>query len=754
MSSSKQQQPLIMSVEDNRDTQQLVQRLLERAGYEVMLAENGVKGLEMLVVEEKKPDLILLDIMMPEMNGYEFSAKLQENEALSYIPVVFLTALGEEQDKARAFAVGAVDYLTKPIVKDKLLNAVQKHLQTTARWQQFQAEQKKIRPVDFIRFKQFIFDEVKLSFEKRNELADVPSQHIYSIAHDLGITTSRLAEYIAEFLTLPYTSSIDLKYVQLGILPAPFCRKNSVVAMKMPNVDKTSFILSNPFNLELVDHLNTFAGQDQFIITEPENVTNLFVGTMGLSGGAVRPVTGSGNVVAQAPIAGMRPTTMSDLEAELRKRFDQQAPSGIMDDTATEESEPLILFVNQLIEGAYTVGASDIHIEPWENEVVVRYRIDGDLRIVNRFGPHKLIQPLVARIKIMSNLDIAEKRMPQDGRITFKKYSRKKLDFDLRVAISPMFHGEKVVMRILDKTRSALPLTQLGFSPRNLAVYREKILQPYGMILHVGPTGSGKSMSLYSALGEIHRAEINIQTAEDPIEYTLPGVNQMQMNRDIGLDFKRALRSYLRQDPDVLLVGEIRDLETAQIATEAALTGHLLLSTLHTNDAPTAITRLVEMGIEPFLVSSTIILVCAQRLLRRLCSECKEPYEPNETEKGLIGVPKDFKITIYRKRKEGCKSCNGLGYKGRIGTHEIFVPNEEMRFLISQKEGLTTERLKRMGVENCGMTTLYWDSMEKVREGIDSIEDVLSKIRADDFDSRPSWMYDESQLLPRAAQPA
>lgn len=258
-------------------------------------------------------------------------------------------------------------------------------------------------------------------------------------------------------------------------------------------------------------------------------------------------------------------------------------------------------------------------------------------------------------------------------------------------------------------------------------------------------------MSLYSALGEIQRPEINIQTVEDPIEYTLPGINQLQMHREIGLTFERALRAYLRQDPDVLLVGEIRDLETAQIAVEAALTGHLMLSTLHTNDAPSAITRLVEMGIEPFLVSSTILMVCAQRLLRRLCV-CREPYEPTEAEKALIGVPPQVNLTIFRRKNGGCETCKGLGYKGRIGTHEILIPNEEMRFLISQR-GITTEKLKRMAVEQCGMTTLYWDAMEKVRQGIDSIEDVLSKIRADDFDSRPSWMLDESQLVPKTVQP-
>lgn len=742
MSSSKQ--PVIMSVEDNRDTQQLIQRLLERAGYEIMTAENGIRGLEMLVVDDRRPDLILLDIMMPEMNGYDFCSKLQENEALSYIPVVFLTALGDEQDRAKAFAVGAVDYLQKPIVKDKLLNTVQKQLATTQRWKQFAAESKKIRPVDFIRFKQFLFDEVSLSFEKRNELADVPAPHIYSIAPDLGITSGRLAQYIAEFLTFPYTPTVDPKTVQLGILPAPFCRKNSVVSVKV-DADRTSFVLSNPFNLELIDHLNTFVGQEQFLITEPENIATLFH-----SGAPSTTKTGASGIVSPGAVPGMRPTTMSDLEAELKKRFDNQASAQMIDDgSTTEDSEPVILFVNQIIETAYTMGASDVHVEPWENEVVVRYRIDGDLRVVNRFGPQRLILPIVARIKIMSNLDIAERRMPQDGRVSFKKYTKKNFDFDLRVAISPMHYGEKVVMRILDKTRSALPLTELGLSARHLELYREKILQPYGMILHVGPTGSGKSMSLYSALAEIQRPEINIQTVEDPIEYTLQGINQLQMHRAIGLTFERALRAYLRQDPDVLLVGEIRDIETAEIAVEAALTGHLLLSTLHTNDAPSAITRLVEMGVEPFLVSSTILLVCAQRLLRRLCPECKEPYHPDPQERKMIGVPDNMSITIYRRK--GCKACNGLGYKGRIGTHEILIPNDEMRLLISQK-GITTERLKRMAVENCGMTTLYWDAMEKVRHGVDSIEDVMSKIRADDFDTRPEWMKNEELLLPKAPQ--
>jgi type II secretory ATPase GspE/PulE/Tfp pilus assembly ATPase PilB-like protein len=280
-------------------------------------------------------------------------------------------------------------------------------------------------------------------------------------------------------------------------------------------------------------------------------------------------------------------------------------------DLESEDSAPIIQLANRIVEDAYISGASDIHIEPMEKDLLVRYRIDGLCQEKLRL-PKQVATALVTRLKIMCNLDISERRLPQDGRIVFKKFTKKNIDIDLRVATGPMNYGEKVVMRILDKQKSTLPLPALGFSEENLAKYRECIRQPYGMILHCGPTGSGKSMTLYSALAEVNTPDMNIQTAEDPIEYTLPGLNQMQMNRQIGLTFARALRCYLRMDPDVILVGEIRDEETAGIASEAALTGHLLVSTLHTNDAPSTVTRLSEMGIEPFNISASLVCVCAQ----------------------------------------------------------------------------------------------------------------------------------------------
>lgn len=396
-------------------------------------------------------------------------------------------------------------------------------------------------------------------------------------------------------------------------------------------------------------------------------------------------------------------------------------------DLESESSAPLIQLVNRIIEDAYVSGASDIHIDPRDKDLRIRYRIDGFCQDKLTL-PKTVGGPLVARLKIMSNLDISERRLPQDGRIVFKKYTNRNIDIDLRVATTPTNYGEKVVMRILDKEKSTLPLTALGFSPETLEKYRECIRHPHGMILHCGPTGSGKSMTLYSALGEINTPDVNIQTAEDPIEYTLPGLNQTQMNRQIGLTFARALRSYLRMDPDVILVGEIRDEETAQVAIEAALTGHLLVSTLHTNDAASTIARIGEMGIEPFQISGSLICVCAQRLVRRLCRSCKVPHQPHGREKTILDSSIQWEGQIFRANPHGCLACGGVGYKGRIGIHELMVNSEELTEAINRKADAAT--LKRTAMRT-GMKTLHQDSMLKVQLGIISFEEALSTVPPD-----------------------
>ncbi len=396
-------------------------------------------------------------------------------------------------------------------------------------------------------------------------------------------------------------------------------------------------------------------------------------------------------------------------------------------DLESEDSAPIIQLTNRIIEDAYISGASDIHIEPMEKDLLVRYRIDG-VCIEKLRLPKQVTNALVTRLKIMCNLDIAERRLPQDGRIVFKKYTKKNIDIDLRVATGPMNFGEKVVMRILDKQKTTLPLPALGFSEENLSRYRDCIRQPYGMILHCGPTGSGKSMTLYSALAEVNTPDVNIQTAEDPIEYTLPGLNQMQMSRQIGLTFARALRCYLRMDPDIILVGEIRDEETAGIAVEAALTGHLLVSTLHTNDAPSTVVRLTEMGIEPFNISASLVAVCAQRLLRRVCKNCKMPYEPQGREHDLLKKALDWSGQVYKANPQGCPMCGGTGYKGRVGIHELMTNSEELTAGINKE--LEVAELKRIAMRN-GMKTLHQDSLLKVKMGLTTIEEALANVPPD-----------------------
>ncbi|HTB62526.1 MAG TPA: ATPase, T2SS/T4P/T4SS family [Opitutales bacterium] len=392
-----------------------------------------------------------------------------------------------------------------------------------------------------------------------------------------------------------------------------------------------------------------------------------------------------------------------------------------------EESAPVIQLANRIIEDAYYSGGSDIHIEPSEKSTRVRVRIDGNCHEKLTI-PAKVSGALIARLKVMSNLDISEKRLPQDGRIIFKQFTRKNLDIDLRVSTSPLNHGEGVVMRILDKQKSTLPLPALGFEPENLALYRGLIQRPFGMVLHCGPTGSGKSMTLYSALNEINTPDIVIRTAEDPIEYTLPGLCQMQMHRKIGLTFASALRAFLRQDPDIILVGEIRDPETAGIAVEAALTGHMLFSTLHTNDAPSTVARLTEMGVEPFMVSAALVCVCAQRLMRRACKACKQSYEPTGRESEILQKALQWHGPIYRQNPEGCPACGRSGYKGRVGIHELMATSEGLIEAINKES--ETALIKRVAMLN-GMSTLHQDSMKKVRAGLSTMEEAIANVPPD-----------------------
>jgi type IV pilus assembly protein PilB len=417
---------------------------------------------------------------------------------------------------------------------------------------------------------------------------------------------------------------------------------------------------------------------------------------------------------------------MSDLEMEDVEVVGDEEEVDISSLERATEDAPVVKLVNLILTDAIKKKASDIHIEPYERLFRVRYRIDGVLYEVMK-PPLKLKNALTSRIKIMAELDIAERRLPQDGRIKIKLGGGKDMDF--RVSVLPTLFGEKVVMRLLDKSSLQLDMTKLGYEHDALANFKREIHKPFGMVLVTGPTGSGKTVSLYSALADLNKTTENISTAEDPVEFNFAGINQVQMHEDIGLNFATALRSFLRQDPDIIMIGEIRDFETAEIAVKAALTGHLVLSTLHTNDAPATINRLLNMGIEPFLVASAVNLITAQRLARRICSECKVVEEIPVQALIDAGVPPEEAPEYVCFRGAGCPKCNNSGYRGRVGFYQVLPMLEEIRELILN--GANTAEIKRESMR-LGIRTMRQSGLTKLQEGITSFEEVLRVTVADD----------------------
>ena len=511
--------------------------------------------------------------------------------------------------------------------------------------------------------------------------------------------------YISEGqLVRALASQVGMEFVELAdypvdrsavaMVPEAVCRRHSALPLSIADgVMKVA--MSNPGNVVAVDDIST--------------ITRL----------RVIPVVAAHDDVLVAINRYCRSDAeLQNLQGEISEEPDSVDLSEM--GSVIEDDAPIVRFVNLLITQAIQDRASDIHIEPSEKDVRIRYRIDGVLHETQRAS--KATQNgMISRIKIMADVDIAERRKPQDGRLSVTHQGRK---VDLRVATLPTVWGEKVVMRILDNSTAAMDLEDLGLREHNATLYEKSYSKPYGMILVTGPTGSGKSTTLYATLNQVSRPEINVITVEDPVEYRIPGINQVQVNPKAGLTFAGALRSILRSDPDVVLVGEIRDGETAQIAVEAALTGHLVLSTLHTNDAPSAITRLIEMDIEPFLVGSAIDCVVAQRLARRLCPKCKEEYEPSEPELERFGWTGAGMPTLFR--PTGCSTCSQTGYRGRLALHEIMPVNEDIeRLAVARASSAEVGRAARAS----GMETLIEDGWAKVLEGYTSVEELLRVVK-------------------------
>jgi type IV pilus assembly protein PilB len=507
--------------------------------------------------------------------------------------------------------------------------------------------------------------------------------------------------------------SINLKYYEVDANVIKLIPQDTAVRYQIVPLSRVGSTLT----IAMTDPTNVFAMDDIKFMT----------------GFNVEPVVASETAIAEAisKFYGEAQSeeelskVMKDLSAEENADLELAAEEQEMNlaelERAAEEA-PIIKLVNLILTDAVKRGASDIHIEPYEKEVRVRFRIDGILQAVMA-PPMKLRDAIISRVKIMAKLDISEKRLPQDGRIMIKYRKDGKIkDLDFRVSTIPALYGEKIVMRLLDKENLRLDMTKLGFEQESLTKFERAILRPYGMVLVTGPTGSGKTNTLYSSIARLNTPETNIMTAEDPVEFQLAGINQVQMKDQIGLNFAAALRAFLRQDPNIILVGEIRDFETAEIAVKAALTGHLVLSTLHTNDAPSTISRLMNMGIEPFLVATSVNLICAQRLVRKICSNCKEVLKVPEQAMLDAGYTQEELKTTEIFIGKGCGTCNKTGYKGRVGLYEVMEINDELRELVLV--GASALELKKKAVDN-GMLTLRRSGLTKVALGMTTIEEVV-----------------------------
>jgi len=701
---NKSRKPFIVSIDDDTDFLQLIHRLLTNAGYHVITCKSGSEGLK--IVREKKPNLILLDAKMKEMDGYQVCTRLQSNQDTAFIPVIFVTVLGDAQDRAKAFSVGAVDYLVKPIEKDTLYQKIGEHIKTDARWKT-QAEDsmawhKRILPGDFIKFKEFLFAQLNLNPEQKYKYAKTPPANLYAIASSVGINDNRMAQYIAEYLQLPYLSSINPENVQLGVLPTPFCKSNHVVAVKDASGGK-AFILTNPFDWDRLHNLKKYAGLDEttkLIISEPNNIDMLLKYDPALE----KRVTKS---KALAKIEEHVIEKTRDIpESEIKKK-------------------PVIYIANIILDKAVAENASDIHILPKEQHTVVRFRIDGDLKEFYVLEKGTGVG-LISRFMVLAALDIAEKQKPQDGGFAAIINNR---TFNFRVSSTYTPYGESLIIRLLEPYAKPKPLAELGMAEQQVKAMLSIANRSDGLVLVVGPTGSGKTTTIYSLLHNLDCTARSLISVEDPVEYRIPFANQQQVNEKFGVTFEALLRSVVRQDPDILFMGEVRDQHTAKMAMDFASTGHLTISSLHTSNATTAVFRLERLGADRRAMADTILAVIAQRLLKKLCSDCKR-IVPITNEEIEILAPYTDDTPTRVAQPAGCPKCNNTGYFGREGVYELLVFDSQISNMV--RSGLSITEIRSFA-QGRGDYLKSSHAIEKVRQHIFPPKDVYEKVLVEDI---------------------
>jgi len=713
--------PLILSVDDDQDALKLNELLLTNAGYNVKTAESGISALQ--AISEEKPDLILLDIMMPRMDGYNVCSRLQKKRETAYIPVIFVTALGEKQDKARAFAVGAVDYLVKPIQKDILIHKVQTHLKTNTQWKELHKDSaqryERILPSDFIQFKEYLFDQLSLDPEKKYQFSNILPSKIYSISSDIGINNNKMAQYIAEFLKLPYVSHINPEDVKLGVLPTPFCKSNHVVAVNDVSAEN-AFVLSNPFDWYLLENLKKFTGLDvtvKPIISGPDNIDMLF----------------------------KYDTTKEDKEVSIVE--DKKITTPVIETVAkVPESEikkyPIVYITNSIIDKAVNERASDIHIEPKKTNVVVRFRIDGDLGEFFTLKKNTGAK-IISRLKVLGGLDIGEKRKPQDGAFAAIIDNR---TFNLRVASTSTPNGESVIIRLLEPYAKPKELKELGMTDKQVNTTINMVNRTTGLILIVGTTGSGKSTTIYSLLHKTNLETRSLISVEDPVEYRIHLANQQQVNEKAGVTFEALLKSAVRQDPDILFMGEVRDQYSAKMSMDFASTGHLTITSLHTSTATSAIFRLERLDLDRGVMADSIRGIVAQKLMKKLCPYCKKIVPISKEETDML-TPFTDDIPSQVAHPVGCVKCDNIGYYGREGIYEILEFDPEISEMIRSNTPISEIR---SFARKRGDYLISNHAVDKVKGLIFTPNDVYENVLVEDV--KVEWSKPE-KVVPTTLSP-
>ncbi len=711
---------LILSVDDDPDIRDLVSAILGERGYTVIQAGDAFEALDL--VRTERPDLIMLDAMMPEVDGYGFCESLQETGLAEATPIIFMSALSEEADRTRAFQCGAVDYLVKPISREELAEKVERHLDTARAWSDIGEEAAAVpereSADDFASFRRRLTRMVGAGEEHLAAVAAMRPDDIYASARDIGMSPQELAIAVAEHLGLEYLPILDATAVVADALPVAFCRKNLIVPVTRN--DETVYVVANPFNWDVLDPVLKRAGEGvREAIAPPDSINALFH-YGGIESRAEEPPASEQVELTSAEDVG------PDVSAE------------------DMESRPIVFIANSLILSAVREHASDIHIEPKEASCHIRFRIDGDMRdmmTVKRQTAHMLM----SRFKAIGGLDIAERRRPQDGMVE-TTVGGKRLKMRLATTSGP--YGESMVIRVLDTSARPRTLTELGMTEEQAGKLYGYAERAHGMILVVGPTGSGKTTTLYSVLTSVDADRRSLMSVEDPVEYVIPRANQQQVNDKAGVTFESLLKSSVRQDPDVLYLGEIRDQFSARTALDFASTGHLTMSTLHTSNATTAIFRLERLGIERGMMADSVLCIVAQRLLKRLCPVCRE-VKPITAEERAMLAPFTDDIPEKVAHAVGCPECHE-GFKGRIGVQEILDFDRDVAEWI--RSGMPVAQI-RQRLRDRGSYLMLDSAIDKVRSLDFTVRDAYERVLVEEEQAPESKasQWEESDLETVAA---